>query len=142
MKKANTTIKNNTLCVIKSFYEEKLKLKDDINILLNKSTTNLEEIRILKYFGISEQIPIKFEEENDKIITDYENEILCEDKDKLKLYIALMILFFFVVLVILGFIGVAIWKIIDINIYDDRTIIENSSNKKVTEMSVITSKDK
>ena len=132
MKKANTTIKNNTLCVIKSFYEEKLKLKDDINILLNKSTTNLEEVRILTYFGISEQIPINFEEENDKIITDNENEILCEDKDKLKLYIALMILFFFVVLVILGFIGVAIWKIIDINIYDDRAIIENNSNKKVT----------
>ena len=138
-KKENVLIKNNSLCVIKSFEnEEKLKLKDNKNILLNINTTDSEGLKIIKNFEINEEIPIKYEHKDDNIIISYEKEIECENKDDKKLFIIFFILFFFVILIVLGLIGVVIWKIIDNKNKKNRDI---NSGERITELSVITSKD-
>ena len=138
-KKADIIIKNNSLCVIKTFIkEEKLKLLNDTNILLNNNTTDSEEQMILKYFEINEKIPIKYWKDKDEIIFDFEKEIKCEE-DNHKLFIAIIILTCFIVLIILGLGGVVIWKIIDNRKNGNPEI---NTGGKVTELSVISDSDK
>ena len=73
--KENIAIKNNSLCVIKLFNNnETVKLINNSNILLNYNSTDIDELQMLKYFEIDEEIPIKYEKENDKIIISNERE--------------------------------------------------------------------
>ena len=138
-KKANIIIKNNSLCVIKPFIEEeKLRLKNIANILLDNSTQDSEEKMILKSFEINEKIPIKYWKDIDEIIIDSEKEIKCEE-DNHKLFIAIIILIFFIILIIIGLVGVAIWKFIDNR---KNCIPEINKREKVTELSVISDNNK
>ena len=142
-KKAYVSIKNTSLCVIKSFNEkEKQKLKDDENILLNHESEDKEEQMILKYFEINEEIPINYEKENDEIIADYEKGIKCEKEDNnKKLVTAIIILLAFVILIILGLGSVVIWKIIDNKKKSNIEKKELTQNERMNELSVISSKD-
>ena len=138
--KENIAIKNNSLCVIKLFNNnETVKLINNSNILLNYNSTDIDELQMLKYFEIDEEIPIKYEKENDKIIISNERERKCKDNDSnKKLLIVILILFFFVILIVLGLGGVAFWKIIDSNKIEKKEI---NSKEKMNELSIITSKE-
>ena len=138
--KENITIKNNSLCVIKPFNnDETLKLENNTNILLNHKSSDIDEIHMLKYFVIKEEIPIKYEKEKDEIIISNKEGRKCKDKDSYKkLFIVILIFLCFVIFIILGLGGIVLWKIIDSN---RKVKKEINSKEKISELSIITANE-
>ena len=139
LKKASVTIKNDSLCVIKNFdTEEKLKLKNDINILLNKNSSDDEDQILIQNFEIDEEIPVKYEEENDEVIYSYEKDVKCVDEEKNHaLFIAVLVLFIFVTLVCLGLGAVIVIKILDNKKKEEKEVKNNK--ERMSELSIVTS---
>ena len=128
---------NNSICVIKPFdSEEKIKLENDTNILLDKKTKDAEEQLIIKVFEINEDIPIKYEKEKDGIITSYEMGEKCQSNNRL--FIVLIILGCFAFLIAVGLGGVLIWKMIDNKKKAEQ--IQNTK-EKMNELSTISVND-
>ena len=116
--------------------EEKIKLENDTNILLDKKTKDAEEQLIIKVFEINEDIPIKYEKEKDGIITSYEMGEKCQSNNRL--FIVLIILGCFAFLIAVGLGGVLIWKMIDNKKKAEQ--IQNTK-EKMNELSTISVND-
>lgn len=137
IKKINVSYDNNTLCLIKPFDDKEiLQLKDDNNLLLDKKTQDIEEQLIINIFEINEDIPVKYEKENDEIIVSFEKGVKCEDNkdDKSQLTIVLAIFFCFVILIVLGLAGVLIWKMVDNKMKANK---RKNEKEKMSELSII-----
>ena len=130
----NITIKEGSLCVIKPYDNSTdSKLINDSNILLNINSTEEEDISILENYGIDEDIPFNYEEDDDEINTLYQKNITCEYKRRSILEMGTGIFILIIIACAFGLIliGVIIWKCID----NSRKKNKKKSTEILTELS-------
>ena len=132
-KTVNLTIKNESLCVIKSFDNStNSKLINDDSILLDYNSS--DDQFLISNFKIDENIPINYEKDDDIIITSFYNlNISCKYKRTpiSKMGTGIKILLIFAGVLLLFVLGIIIWKIIDVK----RNNIPKRLNESLTELS-------
>ena len=133
----NVTIKEDSLCVIKSYVNSTdSKLINDSNILLNINSTEEEDQLLYNNYHINESIPISYEKDDDEINTAYQKNITCEYKRRSILEMGTGIFILMIIACAFGVIllGVIIWKIID----NSKKKHTKERNESLTELSIMT----
>ena len=111
-------INDSSLCVIKPYDNSNTsKLENDINILLNFNSTEIEDKLLFEYYEINENIPINYEKDDDEINTLYQKYISCEYNRKsiTEMGTGIIILIIIAGVFLVFLIGIIIWKIVDIS---------------------------
>jgi hypothetical protein len=119
----NVTIKNTSLCVIKSYSNlNESKLFNDTDLLLNSNSSEPEDHTLFQVYAINENLPINYEKDEDEIQTLYQKNISCQYERKSIGDMGTGIFILVIIGIILGviLIGVIIWKIIDIHKNKDK----------------------
>ena len=143
-KTVDLEIKENSLCIIKSYNaNDESKISDTNEILLKFNSEKREDKLLIEQFKIDEDIPINYETEDDDIVTSYKKILKC--KEEIVISNGMIVLIIVAIALGLCLIGVIIWKIIvamkkkgknNINSEDDRneSLTELINNKPDSKM--------